>query len=172
MNKTSDEEHEFPARLPPGLLFRSFLLVASAYVIHTLLLYAAAIGLLVLAFPESFEILCAEPEQFDRMLAEDPDRVYPRPLLWMVLGCITIVCVGLGYAVARLAPIAKFPHAILLAAILFVNYLLSAIDATDTLQRMLVLFMAASPIATVIGANLYLRQRSLHNQDQRSANDR
>lgn len=171
MSKTDFSERNDPMteqdnRLPPALLFRSFLLVAGAYMLNLVVLGIVAVAVLRFAFPESFEILNLEPEKFNSVFEENPDKVFPPEFLWLLLVISSLICFALGYLVARQAPIAKFPHAIFFAAILFVQYLQLAIGATNTLQRMFVLFMAASPIAAVIGANLHLRRQATRQSDE------
>ena len=153
MHDNGDTEDQ----LPSAPLLRSFLLVAGSYMLNVLLLGAVAIVLIMTMFPESYEILNLEPEQFNAIFEENPERVFPPLLLWLLLAASCVICFGLGYFVASKAPLARFPHAIFFAAILFVQYLQLAMGATDTMQRMLVLFMGASPIAAILGANLFLR---------------
>ena len=142
---------------PPAVLFRSFLLIAGFYVLNILVMGAATVFLLAFFFPDSFEILNADKKAFKTIFETEPERVFPPVLLWILLGISAAVCFVLGYFVARLAPISKFPHSIFFSAILFVQYLQMAIGATDTMQRMFVLFMAVSPVAAILGANWYLR---------------
>lgn len=157
---------EVPNRFPPAVLFRSFFLVAGAYMLNVFLVGVVGFGLMLTAFPDSAEIFDLAPEEFNKVFSENPEKVYPPELLWIMLGVSIVVCFGLGYFVARMAPLAKFPHSVLFAAILFVQYLQLAIGATDSLQRMLVLFMAASPIAAILGANWFLRSFVLKNDSQ------
>lgn len=143
---------------PPAVLFRSFLLVAGAYILSFVVL--GVVGMLIVAtlFPDSFEILNREPEQYQQIFEREPARIFPREMLWMLLGVSAAVCFVFGYLVARLAPIAKFSHSVFFAAILFVHYLQSAINAGETLQTMLILFMGVSPIAALLGANVFLQR--------------
>ncbi len=143
---------------PPAVLFRSFLLVAGAYILNFIVL--GAIGMLIVAklFPDSFEIMNREPEQYQAIFEAKPERIFPRELLWILLGVNAAVCFVFGYLVARLAPIGKFSHAVFFAAILFVQYLQFAIGAGAALQTMLILFMGVSPIAALLGANVQLQR--------------
>lgn len=156
---------EEPNQFPPALLFKSFLLVAGAYMINVVLLGAVAFGVLTVMFPESLAVINSPPEEFNRVFSESPEKIYPPELLWVMLGVSIVVCFGLGYFVARMAPLAKFPHSIFFAAILFVQYLQLAIGASDSLQRMLVLFMAASPVAAILGANWFLQSVSQQQEE-------
>jgi hypothetical protein len=109
-------------------------------------------------FPDSFEIMNQEPEQYQAMLETEPERIFPREMLWILLGVSAAVCFVSGYVVARLAPISKFSHAVFFAAIVFVQYLQFAIGASEALQTMLILFMGVSPIASLLGANAQLQR--------------
>lgn len=150
----SDREHQSP----PATLFRSFLLIAGAYIMQIMVVGAAALILLMIFFPGSFEILNGEPDKFNSIFAEEPERVFPPEFLWSVLGVNCVVSFVLGFLIARFSPVAHFTHAIFFAAILFVHFLQSAIGAGDSLQRMFVLFMGASPVAAILGANFYLQR--------------
>lgn len=143
---------------PPSVLFRSFLLVAGAYILNFVVLGAAGALIVAMLFPDSFEILNSEPEQYQQIFEAEPERIFPRELLWTLLGVSAAVSFVLGYAVARLAPIGKFSHAVFFAAILFVQYLQFAIGAGAALQTMLILFMGVTPIAALLGANVHLQR--------------
>ena len=90
-------------------------------------------------------------------------------MLWMLLGASAAVSFVSGYVVAHLAPIGKSSHAVFFAAILFVQYLQFAISAGQALQTMLILFMAVSPIAALLGANVFLQRDA---EGARSNHDR
>lgn len=141
---------------PPAALFRSFLLVAGAYLSNILLLLMAIGVISMTLFPDSYQVLNAEPDEFNKIFETDPQRVFPPAMLWILLVVSGLVCFGLGYLVARLAPLGRFSHAILFAVILFVQYLQLAIGALESLQTMLILFMAVSPVASLLGAHMYL----------------
>lgn len=144
--------------LPPGLLLRSFLLVASAYVVNIMIIAGIGFVLLWTMFPDSFELFSRDPDEFNQIFEQDPERVYPRELLWMLLAVSVVVSFWTGYFVARMAPIARLPHSVFFAVILFVQYLQLAITASSSMQTMLVLFMAASPVAALLGAQWFLRR--------------
>lgn len=138
-------------------LFRSFLLVAGAYIFNLVCLCLIAVGLASTMFPKTM-LVFGEPEKFNAAFQADPTSIFPRELIWILLGASVFISFGLGYLVARLAPISKFPHAIFFAMILFGQYLQLAIGAIPTLQTPLILFMATSPVAALLGANVCLNQ--------------
>lgn len=144
-----NEEHH---SLPPGMLVKSFLTVAGGYVLSVFGLYGLALILASLFFPETLEAIGAEPEDFERQLADRPETILPVALFWPLVMLNAVFSFGLGYLIARLAPFAKFPHCIFLAVILFVSFLQTAIGAPGALQWMIVLFMASAPIAVLLGA--------------------
>ncbi len=136
-------------RIAPNVLFKSFLVVAGAYVANIVLLFAIA----NVAFPDSMRIIMGEPEAFSKILAEDPTRVFPPSMFWVLVGSSVVSCFGLGYAVVAFAPTGKFSQAIFFATILFVQYLQLAIGADSALQTKLILLMAVSPVSALLGAN-------------------
>ena len=147
---------ENESALPPAVLFRSFLLISSAYILNIMVVGLVALALLIVFFPESYEVIIGDQQKFETIFKANPEKVYPAEFLWAVLVVSCAVCFGFGYSIARLSPIAKFPHAIFFSAIQFIQYLHLAIGATDSLQRMFVLFMGAAPVAAILGANFYL----------------
>ena len=155
------EEEQTP--FPPAVLFRSFLLVTGAYIVNIVMLLMALAIVAMTLFPESFEILNSEPEEYNKVFAAQPEKIFPKAMLWILLLVAGMICFGLGYWVARLAPIGKFSHAIFFAVILFIQYLQLAIGSGESLQTMLILFMAVSPVAALIGANMFLRKFQAEN---------
>ena len=136
-------------RMTPRILFQSFMLVAGAYIAHLVLLFIVA----NVAFPDSMAIITGEPAEFQKIVESEPERVYPESMAWVLMLASSVVCFGLGAAVARLAPISSFSHVLFFAAILFFQFLQLAIGAEPTWRNKLILFMAISPVAALLGAN-------------------
>lgn len=154
----SDEE----IRITPNVLFKSFLLVAGAYVASWVLLFLVA----NIAFPETIAIITGEPAEYRRILETEPERIYPEHFFWSLLIVGAAICFGLGGLVARLAPISSFSHVILFAMILFAQYLQLAIGADSSIRGKLILFMAVMPIAALLGANMFFSKSSHQTADQ------
>jgi hypothetical protein len=140
-------------RLAPSLLFHSFLIVAGAYVVHLVLLF----GIAYLVFPDSVALLGADPEEYQRIMENEPERIFPRGMFWLLLIAGGIVCSVLGYVVTMLAPLSKFSHALFFAAVLFAAYLQLAIGAEADLRPKLILLMVVTSVAALLGANRYLQ---------------
>jgi len=149
------EENELPKT--NHTLFRSFMLVAGAYLLNLICMGLITVGLASTMFPKTMLIFDA-PEKFNPVFQADPASIFPRELVWTLLGASVVTSFVLGYLVARLAPISKFPHAIFFAMILFCQYLQLAVGAIPSLQTPLILFMATSPVAALLGANVCLNQ--------------
>lgn len=140
-----------------NVLLRSFMIVAGAYMLNLVSMCSIAVALAATMFPDTL-LIFDEPEKFKAVFQVDPERIFPRALIWMMLGASVVISFALGYLVARLAPVGKFPHAIFFAMILFAQYLQMAIGAIPTLQTPLILFMATSPVAALLGANICLNR--------------
>lgn len=145
------EEQEY--RIEPGMFLRCFLVVGGAFLANFILLFLVA----YVVFPDSMAILTGDPEQFRKVLENEPDRVYPQEMFWVLLVGSVVTCSILGALVACLVPIGRFTNALLFAVALFLQYLQWAIGADWQLQRKLILFMAISPIAALIGSSFFLR---------------
>ena len=140
----------------PALLFRSFLLVAGAYVANLVLLFLV----IFVVSPETIEILGMEPAEYQKILDNEPEKIFSQELFWILLIASGITCSALGYLVARLAPLGKFSHAIFFAAILFAQYLQLAIGAADHLRTKVMLLMVVSSVAALVGANMFLKSEN------------
>ena len=143
---------ESELRITPSVLFRSFLLVAGAYVTSLILLFVVA----NVAFPDSMAIVTGEPAEYQRILEAEPERIYPEHMFWVLLLAGAAIYFALGALVARLAPLSSFSHVVLFAMVLFVQYLQLAIGADSSIRSKLILFMAVAPIAAILGAQTFM----------------
>ena len=155
--------------LPPGMMFRSFMLIGGAYIVSFLLVCVAGFVIAKSFFPDSIAIINGDPAIYNSIMETEPEKVFPPEMLWMLLVVSAFSCAVLGYLVARTAPFGRFSHAVFFAAILFVHYLQLAIGAKPPLQTMLVLFMAASPVAALLGANFFLRKVPTEPESQKAS---
>ncbi len=155
---SSDQEN---FSMPPGMLFRSFLLVAGVYVLVIIVLILAATLLVYGFFPETYDaVVNLDPEEFKQLLDNNAEKVFPPEFYWPLVVINAAVCFAGGYLIAWKASFAKFPHAVFLGIILFVGYLQQAIGSPSDIQLMFVLFMGSSPVAVLFGASQYLGGRS------------
>ncbi len=137
-------------RIPPNLLFVSFLIVSGAYVLSMTLLLVNYYSVAAAFFPETAKHI--QTKQSAEMLLADPELVFPSAMFWIVLAVQAISCFVIGWLVTRLAPLAKFNHAIFVAVILLVTFMQMAIGAPSEMQWKFMLLMAACPICTLLGA--------------------
>ena len=160
----SDEQ---PNGLPPSFLLHSFMVVAGAYVINIVLLLTIAF----IVFPDAVALLGAEAEEYKKVLDNQPERIFPQGMFWLLLISSSVTCSVLGYFVAKLAPLAKWPHAIFFAAILFVQYLQLSIGSPAEARPKLILLMAISSIAALIGADRYLKKHAAPDTDDTATDE-
>lgn len=138
-------------RIPPGVLFKSFVIVGGAYVITAFNLLTLT-GLLVINFfPETAELLSQKDITPEELFA-DPDTTLPTSLWLMLLVFHSMTCAFVGWLVSRISPFAKFNHAIFVAAIVFVSLLQTALKVPHELRLKLIVMMGVFPIAILIGA--------------------
>ena len=138
--------------IPPGAMFRSFLTVASGFVLVWIMFALIAYFLGVLFFPEYVEFLYLEPAAQQAMMETDPHAAIPRAMFWAMVVCNFLACMGVGWLVAKTAPFAKFPHAVFLAVILFIMFMQIVIADPPAKKRMDIIYMGALPIAVLLGA--------------------
>ena len=150
MNEEYDSDHQ--PMIPPGKLAKSFFLVAGLYTFFIFFFVGTYLLLCFLLFPDVFKNL-ENPELIQQAMQADPESVLPRKLYWIWLAVNSMLCLALGWTIARLAPFARFPHAVFLAMLIFVSGLQQSIQAPQAMAWMFVLLMGALPIATLYGAS-------------------
>jgi hypothetical protein len=138
--------------IPPGLMFRSFLTVASGYVLSQILFSAFAVLLGILFFPEFNDWLQLDQIAQKRMMEENPGDAIPTAMFLSLVVLNAIACWGVGWLVARTAPFARFQHGVFLAVLLFIMFLQIVIADSPAKKRMDVVYMGVLPIAVVLGA--------------------
>lgn len=141
-------------RLPTNLLFRSFLIVAGSYVASVIFLFLTYFITTRVGFPETFEFM-STPNLSIEQMQTNAELVLPSALFWIVLCVHSMFCVGLGWVVTRVAPYAKFNHAIFVAVVIFVSCLQTAVKTSGDIQRMTFGMMCVFPIAILIGAKIH-----------------
>lgn len=138
--------------LPSGTLFRSFLLVAGGYLLCIVLLMGLTLGLAYAFFPATVQAIGAEPIEFERQIEHNAAELFPIALTLPLVLLFSMVCFGIGWGVARLAPFAKFGHGLFLSAILFVSFLQAAITGPDGVKGMILALMIGASVGALTGA--------------------
>ncbi len=140
--------------IPPGLLFRSFLTVASGYVLIQILFFATIYLLGLLFFPEFIEFFNLDPAAQKELMAANPQAAIPLAMFWATVAISFIACAGVGWLVVKTAPFANFAHGIFLAVLLFVMFLQIVISDPQAKKWMDIIYMGALPIGVLTGARL------------------
>lgn len=156
-----NDEYEPNSRMiPPGLMAKSFLVIAGCYLLFIVFLFGTYLALAAVFFPEIFELLNEGPEAVKAASEADPESVWPRKLYWLWLATNSLLALMIGWTIGRIAPFGKFPHAVFLAILIFVSCLQQAIGAEQSIAWMFVLMMGALPIGVLYGASLAVNARS------------
>ena len=138
-------------RLPPQLLFKSFLIVGGGY-LFTMLSWIVTYAILVsLFFPKCAELLSTRGEQ----LFAEPEIFLPTSLVLMVLAVHSITCALVGMVVSRISPFAKFNHVIFVAVAVFITFLQNSLNAPHELRLKFIAMLGAFPVAILIGAKIF-----------------
>lgn len=151
--------------IPPGLMFRSFLTVASGFVLIRILFGVIAYVLGLMFFPEYIEFTHLDQTAQKAMMENDPHAAIPKAMFWSIVVCNFLACLGVGWLVAKTAPFAKFPHAVFLAVLLFIMFMQIVIADPPDKKRMDIIYMGAFPIAILLGAKRAV-DRSLQHESQ------
>jgi hypothetical protein len=138
--------------IPPGAMFRSFLTVASGYVLTQILFIGIAYLLGLLFFPEFIAFFNLDKAAQQAMMEDNPHDAIPQAMFWMMVAGNFLACLGVGWLVAKTAPFAKFPHAVFLAVLMFIMFMQIVIADPPAKKRMDIIYMGALPIAILLGA--------------------
>lgn len=152
------EQHQ----LPPGLLFRSFLVIAGTYLLSLVLMAVSFAMVATVFFPEVFDQQVGD--QFDA----DPARYLDGAPFWWLLAGNLVINFCLGWLLIKLAPFGQFPHCVFLSVLLFVGNLQQSMSVPDNGKWMYLLFMITFPLAVLVGGHLgltrQLRRQQLNEQ--------
>ena len=141
-------------RLPPQLLFKSFLIVGGGY-LFTMLSWIVTFAILVsLFFPKCAELLSTPNLSREQLFAE-PEILLSTSLVLMVLAVHSITCALVGMVVSRISPFAKFNHVIFVAVVVFIAFLQNSLNAPHELRLKFIAMMGAFPVAILIGAKIF-----------------
>ena len=144
-------------RVPPRVLFASYVMVGGAYVVVVTSILLSAIPISYFFFRDTFDLWGSAPEIVKAASIEDPTAVMPTGLFWVIWMIAGMVSYCAGWVVARFAAFAKLGHAVFLAVLLFVTYLQLAISAEPDLRWAPILLAGVCSIATAMGAKRQLR---------------
>lgn len=153
-----NEEYESGGgMLPPGKLLHSFVVVAGAYILFMVFIFGTFIASARFFFPDVFtHMMESDPETIKGLMETEPEAIFPRPMYWSWLVVNSLLCIALGWTIARMAPFGKFAHSVFLAVLIAVGCLQQAIASPSSFAWMFVLVMGAFPIATLFGSHLAL----------------
>ena len=124
-------------------MLRSFLTVASGYVLTLFYVFGSMFLIGSLFFPEFTAFLNLDEAAQQRMMGENPQRAIPLAMFWSIVGFNMLACFGVGWYVAKTAPFAKLPHAIFLAVLLFIYFLQIVIADPPAKKWMDIIYMGA-----------------------------
>lgn len=155
--------------LTPVMLLRSFLTVASGYVLSIVAYIGVLMVLGISFFPEFAEFMELDKPTQDAVMQNNPETAISPMLFRLTVIGTSIACIGIGWLVIRTAPFAPFPHAVFLAVLIFVYYLQMSIADPPPKKSMTIVYMVAFPIAVLLGARLgigrYLSDRPAHDAE-------
>ena len=140
--------------LPPAMLLRSFLTVASGYVMTVLSLFSTFLLLGYLLFPSFVNFLNLTIEEQEKIMASDPWSVIPIPMFCLAVAFNCLLSAMIGWLVVRTAPFAFFPHAAFVAVLMFVMHLQTIIQDAPAKKTMTFVYLFCFPASLLIGAKI------------------
>ena len=152
--------------VPPILMFRSFLTIASGVVGQWFIVAFVTLAVAKLFFPEYEASLAAARETGKTLSDAEAFGAIPRTMLFSVAGVSAVLCVLLGMFVGLTAPFGRFVHPIFLAVIVDVNYLGGSLEAPPEKKVVFMTYLLVLPAAILLGG--YLINRKMSNYDQAS----
>lgn len=148
--------------IPPQIIFFSFMVVATGYLI-TSLSWGGSLLLLVSTdrfFPEANRIWSLKNEVFKQVLVDDPNSAVPVALFWCVLAIGVIGSLIGGWVVVRSAPFARYGHVIFTATLIAISWLqrLISSESPKEFRWMILLSMFAMAGAMLFGGKIGYRE--------------
>lgn len=154
--------------IPPGMMMRSFLTVASSFVLAFLASVVSMFGIGLAFFPQFAEAFNKDPETFQSIMETDPSSAIPPLMFWAIVIVTALACLAVGWYAVKTAPFAHFPHAIFVAILLFIFYLQTAIADPPEKKSMTLIYMIVFPLAILIGAKLTINRSSIQHSSEDS----
>ena len=142
-------------RLPPNLLFKSFLIVGGGY-LFTMLSWIVTYAVLAsIFFPKCVEFLSnLPPNSSNEDLFAEPDILMPMSLVLMVLAVHSITCMIVGFFISRISPFAKLNHVIFVAVAVYISFLQITLGSPHEFLWKFIAMMGVFPIAILLGAKI------------------
>ena len=158
----SEPEYDRP---PPGILFRSFLLIGGSLMG---LLVATMLTVFVVgktSFPDAAAHWEQGTDHVRSQLENEPESILPTRLCWIAIGAQAVYSFLAGMLVCRFAPFASVAHSAFLAVVVAVFYLQMSMTRDNHVPDWFVVsLMIVSPIMILLGGQfldrfVYRRQR-------------
>ena len=150
--------------VPPMLMFRSFLTIASGVVGQWFIVGCVTLAVATLFFPEYEASLSAARESGEALSEAEAFGAIPRPMLFSVAAISGVLCVLLGMFIGLTAPFGRLVHTIFLAVIVGVNYLSNSLEAPPEKKFVLMSYLLVLPASILLGG--YLINRKMADYDQ------
>jgi hypothetical protein len=143
--------------MPPILMFRSFLTIASGLVAHWVILSGVTIAVAHGLFPEYVAEMMQANQPGEQVSAAVAFGAIPTAMHWIVIGIVSLLSIILGMLVGWSAPFGRLVHAIFLAVIVGVNFLSRSISAPQEEKVVMMTYVLIFPLAIFIGGYLINR---------------
>ncbi|MEM9940561.1 MAG: hypothetical protein AAF939_03150 [Planctomycetota bacterium] len=142
-------------RLPPVLMVRSFLTIASGFVLFVTGFMTLAAILGYLFFPEYIEFLNEPDIAVQReVMANNPEQAIPRNMFLLMLVGNALFCGLLGIYAFFASPFSHFAHVIFLAGLLFVFFLQTANADPAGKKSMTLIYLFVFPVSVLVGGKI------------------
>lgn len=144
--------------ISPVMMLRSFLTVASGYIICFIAFVAIAFGLGHAFFPDFVEVSNLDLDAQKELMDNNPEQAISRTMFLAMLVLNFAVCFTVGIYVILTAPFAQYGHVIFLAVLMFVNYLQISIADPPAKKAMTLCYLAIFPTAILLGGKFGLNR--------------
>jgi hypothetical protein len=154
MNQTSPVQ--------PGLLVRSFLVVALHWMAIIFGLLMSMLLIAWLAFPEIYRLWTLSEDQsqpFYNTWENNPELLFPAGMCWGLIGANAFLSFVAGLSTGWFAPFAPARHGVFMAILLIVTFLQMALSQPELPKWMMAGFLLVSPTSVVAGSRIASRWR-------------
>lgn len=147
--------------MPPMLMFRSFMTIASGLVAHWVIVSGVTIAVAYFLFPEYAEKMMQAKKPGEQLSQEFVFGSIPTAMHWVVVATVAVLSILVGMFVGWSAPFGRLVHAIFLAVIVGVNFLSRSISAPQEQKVVMMTYALIFPVGIFLGG--YLVNRWLSN---------
>lgn len=144
--------------VPPIMMLRSFLTVASGYIICLIAFVAIVFGLGYAFFPDFVELQNLDLDAQKEVMDNNPEQAISRTMFLAMLVLNFAACFAVGIYVIWTAPFAHYGHVIFLAILMFVYYLQIAIADPPAKKSMTLCYLVLFPTAVLMGGKFGLNR--------------